>query len=212
MAANLHLVTPTSNSNKCNYAAAHAGGGRKPNTELRPREYLEPGEVERMISAARKTRNSTRDAALVMLMYRHGLRVQEAANLRWLDVDLDAEKIQIRRLKGRSAKASHPAQHPLSGPELRILKQLRRENPACEHVFGGMAKRTMQWTITKLGEKIGLPFPVHAHMLRHALGFVMANKGVDTRTLGDFMGHRSLDSTMIYTQIAPARFATMWED
>ena len=85
------------------------------NADVRPREYLTPDEVERVIDQASKHgRHGPRDAALLMLAYRHGLRVSELIALRWDMVDLKQVLLHVNRLKN-----GIPSVHPLRGPELR---------------------------------------------------------------------------------------------
>jgi site-specific recombinase XerD len=62
-----------------------------------------------------------------------------------------------------------------------------------------------QKLIERLGEAAKLPFPIHVHMLRHAAGYALAARGVDTRTLQAFMGHRSIANTVVYTAVADKR-------
>src|SRR6185312_11514181 len=87
---------------------------RRRNDEVRAREHLTPDEVETLMKAARKRgRYGQRDAAMVLVAYRHGLRVSELVALRWRDIDLDHARMMVRRLKGSEAGA-----HPLAGDEL----------------------------------------------------------------------------------------------
>jgi integrase len=103
---------------------------RQPNSATRTREHLLPDEVERLLKATRKNRNPIRDYTLVLLMFRRAMRVSEAIRLRWADVDLQAERIFVKRLK-----SGVDSTEPLSGIELRYLKQLRRKNPNSSWVF-----------------------------------------------------------------------------
>ena len=104
---------------------------RGKNEDLRPREYLTPDEVERLMDQAGKLgRHSARDAALLLLAYRHGLRVSELVALRWDMVDLKQGLIHVTRLKN-----GIPSVHPLRGPELRALRKLARAYPETQYVF-----------------------------------------------------------------------------
>ena len=97
---------------------------RAPNSELRPREYLTEKEIERLQDAARKrSRYGHRDATMILLTYRHGLRASEVCSLRWDQIELDSGRLHVRRAKGGIDNV-----HPLSGKEIRALRQLRREN------------------------------------------------------------------------------------
>jgi integrase len=129
---------------------------------------------------------------------------------RWQQVHLDTATIDIRR-----AKNGTPGIHGLQGDELRLLRALRREHPHADFVFLSERKAPLsvdgaQKLIERLGEAAKLPFPIHAHMLRHAAGYALAARGVDTRTLQAFMGHRSIANTVIYTAVADKRIRNIW--
>ena len=184
---------------------------RRPNAESRSREYLTESEVEKLIKAAEKVgRHGHRDATLILITYRHALRVTELVSLRWDAIDLAKGFIHINRLKnGRDGT------HPLSGREIRALRRLKREYPDTPHVFvsergGPMTSSNVRKMLTRAGEGLGMP--IHPHMLRHGCGFKLANQGIDTRSIQAFMGHSSIASTVIYTEIAPQRFKGFWKD
>jgi type 1 fimbriae regulatory protein FimB/type 1 fimbriae regulatory protein FimE len=105
----------------------------------------------------------------------------------------------------------------LGGEELRALRRLQREYPASRHVFitergGPLTTSTVRHLVKRAGELAGIPFPVHPHQLRHAAGFALANKGTDTRTLQHWLGHRAIQHTVRYTELAAGRFNGIWED
>ena len=185
---------------------------RVANTERRTREHLTPGEVERVIKAANRVgRHGARDAALVQVMYRHGLRVSELVALRWDQIDLKQGLLHVNRLKN-----GVPSTHPVRGPELRALRQLQRDYPGA-YVFstergGPMTTATVRKMVTRAGEVAKLSFPIHPHMLRHACGFKLANDGHDTRALQHYLGHKSIQHTTRYTEMAPDRFKNFWRD
>jgi site-specific recombinase XerD len=66
--------------------------------------------------------------------------------------------------------------------------------------------------LVALDRSRGADFPVHAHMLRHACGYKLANDGHPTRSLQDYLGHRNIQHTVRYTELAPARFRDFWRD
>jgi integrase len=200
----------------CSTAVNRNVGGRprrRTNAELRSREYLTPSEVDRLMKAAAKSgRYGQRDATLILIAYRHGLRVGELVSLRWDQVDFRASLLHVRRSKNGT-----PSTHPLRGPELRALRQLRRDWPEGEYVF--VTERGGPWTtdnarkmVARAGEVAKLGFPVHPHQLRHACGFVLANKGHDTRALQHYLGHKNIAHTVRYTELAPDRFKSFWAD
>lgn len=186
---------------------------RVPNRDRRSREYLTPDEVEKlMASAARLGRHGHRDSALILLAYRHALRVGEIVALRWDQIDLKQGLLHVNRLKNGVAST-----HPLRGPELRALRRLKRDYPSSAYVFvtergGPMTADNVRKLIARAGEAAGLPFPVHPHMLRHATGFKLANEGHDTRAIQHYMGHRNIQHTVRYTEMAPDRFKDFWRD
>lgn len=186
---------------------------RRPNRERRTREYLTPQEVERLLDAAGdQGRYGQRDRTLLLLMYRHGLRVSEAVSLRWEQVDLKAGLLHVNRLKNGVAST-----HPLRGPELRALRRLRREWPNSPYLFvsergGPMTASNVRKLIARAGEVAAIAFPVHPHMLRHACGFKLANDGHDTRALQHYLGHKNIAHTVRYTELTPERFKRFWSD
>jgi integrase len=185
---------------------------RKPNAEYRSREHLTEREVERLIEAVKDNRQGHRDATMVLIAFRHGLRAAELIDLRWDQVDLDNALLHVRRLKNGS-----PASHPLTGRELRALRRLQREQPKSPFVFisergAPFSKRGFQAMVERAGDAAGFDMKIHAHMLRHACGFKLANEGVDTRTIQAYLGHKSIQHTVRYTELAPTRFKSLFRD
>jgi len=174
------------------------------------REYLTEKEVDRLIEAARKRgRNGPRDAAAILLAYRHGLRAAELCSLRWSQIDLRNGRLHVNRAKGGIESV-----HPLHGPELRALRPLQQGSP---YVFVTEAGTpvTPAWflrMIQRTGKAAKLPFPIHPHMRQHSTGYKLANQGEDTRSLAHYLGHRNLQSTARYTALAPDRFKGFWKD
>lgn len=181
------------------------------NATGRSREYLTASEMEALLSAAKQSpRNAHRNYMIVLLGYRHGLRAGELADLRWSDISFEDGTILCRRLKG-----SKDSTHPLQGDEMRGLRKLQREAPQSPFVFcngkgSPLAQSAISTTIKRLGAGL-FPFPIHAHMLRHACGYYLANRGIDTRTIQDYLGHRNIQHTMRYTELAPGKFKGLWD-
>ncbi len=186
---------------------------RVPNRERRSREYLTPDEVEKLMTAAGRTgRYGHRDAALILIGYRHALRVSELTALRWEQVDMKQGLMHINRLKNGT-----PSTHPLRGPELRALRRLQRDSDGGPYIFtterkGPMTADNVRKIVARAGKLAGLTFPVHPHMLRHAAGYKLANDGNDTRSIQVYLGHRSIVHTARYTELAPDRFRNFWRD
>jgi site-specific recombinase XerD len=185
---------------------------RRKNADLRTREYLTAYEVEALMAAARQNRYGHRDATMILIAFRHGLRASEAVDLRWDQVDFNRAVLHVRRAKG-----GPPSVHPLTGAEMRALRRLQREGEASPFVFvsergapfttAGLARMIERATVTA-----GLKLKVHPHMLRHACGFALANAGHDTRALQAFLGHRNIQHTVRYTELAPNRFKSFWKN
>ena len=208
--SHLALVAPTTVNGTVDKAGPPK---RRRNAEVRSREYLTDAEVNRLISAAGENRNGHRDATMILVAYRHGLRAGELVTLRWDAIDFAHGRLHVSRLKG-SAKSVHP----LSGRELRALRRLKREqDPASPFIF--TIERGAPFTtagfrkmVARLGVAADFDFPVHPHMLRHACGFKLANDGVDTRSLQAYLGHKNIQHTVRYTELAPTRFKHFWRD
>ena len=186
---------------------------RVTNKERRSREFLTETEVEKLMAAAEKEgRHGHRDATIILIAYRHALRVSELIALRWDQVDFNQGLLHIRRIKN-----GNPSTHPLRGPELRALRRLQRDYPNSPYVFTGERKgplttSTIRKMVTRAGVVSGLQFPVHPHMLRHAAGFKLANDGQDTRAIQQYLGHRNICHTVRYTELSPERFKDFWQD
>lgn len=185
---------------------------RRPNTDTRTREYLTEGEIEKLIKAAKKNRWGHRDATMMLVAYKHGLRSSELVGLRWDQVEFGRNaSLHVRRVKNGT-----PSVHPLSGDELRAVRQIQREQePKSPFVF--TSERGSPFTtagfarmIERAGIEAGFSFKAHPHMLRHACGFTLANKGHDTRALQAYLGHKNIQHTVRYTDMAPTRFKNFW--
>ena len=183
---------------------------RAKNADLRTREYLTEHEIDALMAAARQNRYGHRDAAMILVSFRHGLRVSEAVDLRWEQVDFNRAVLHVRRSKGGS-----PSVHPLSGLEMRALRRLQRESEASPFLF--VSERGAPFTTAGLARMIGragsaaaLGLKVHPHMLRHACGFKLANDGHDTRSLQAYLGHKNIQHTVRYTELSPIRFKNFW--
>ena len=184
---------------------------RKPNAELRTREYLTDAEVAKLTEAAKANRWGHRDATMVLVAFRHGLRASELTDLRWDQIDFNTATLAVRRVKQGS-----PSTHPILGDELRALRKLQREQePKSPFVF--TSERGSPFTtagfarlVERAGESAGFGFKAHPHMLRHACGFALANKGHDTRALQAYLGHKNIQHTVRYTELSPDRFKDFW--
>ena len=187
---------------------------RKPkNDERREREHLTAHEVDRLMKAAKSIgRHVHRDSTMILLAYRHGLRVSELVRLKWLQVDLFQGLLYVHRRKG----GVHTT-HPLAGVEIRALRKLQRDYPETDFLFiserkGPITDHTFRKLLTRAAIGAEFKFSVHPHMLRHATGFKLANDGVDTRSIQHYLGHKSIRHTTRYTELASDRFKNFWTD
>jgi type 1 fimbriae regulatory protein FimB len=180
---------------------------RRANTAYRVREHLTEAEVTKLLAALKRNRHGHRDWLIGLMIYRHGLRVSEACDLRWDDIDLAARTIVVRRLKG-----SRDSTHYLERDELWGLRRLPKQSA---YVFvnerGDPFKRERIATmIQRAGAATNIPFAVHVHMLRHSCGYALANKGMDTRRLQHYLGHASITNTVRYSAMSPEPFRDIW--
>jgi integrase len=185
---------------------------RLPNSALRTREHLTLAEVEKLIEAAKRNRWGQRDALMILLAFRHGLRAGEVVDLRWEQIDFAGAVLHVRRIKNGS-----PSTHPLTGRELRALRQHQRAAPGSPFVFvsergAPLNPAGFSRMVERAGKAAGLGLKAHAHMLRHACGYALANAGHDTRALQAYLGHRNIQNTVRYSELAPTRFARWWQD
>ena len=133
------------------------------------------------------------------------------AGLQWSQVEFGRNAaLHVRR-----AKNGTPSVHPLQGDELRALRELQRQFPDSGYVFasergGPLTTDAINLLVKSIGKRAGLPFPVHAHMLRHACGYALANAGHDTRRIQSWLGHRSIQHTVRYTELSAAPFKEFW--
>ncbi len=184
---------------------------RPKNLDVRSREHLLSNEVDALMKAAgRVGRHRLRDRTLILVAYRHGLRVSELVGLKWDQFDLKRAQVHINRLKNGSA-----ATHPIEGDELRLLRRLQREYPDTPFLFttergGPLTRSTVSKLISRAGQNAAIKFPVHPHMLRHGTGFYLANKGIPTRTIQAYLGHKSIQHTVRYTELSASAFNGLW--
>jgi type 1 fimbriae regulatory protein FimB len=178
----------------------------------RTRDYLSEEEFAVLLQGTPRSRYRWRNAAMLMLTFYHGLRVTELCRLKRQDVDLTHGRIWIQRIKG-----SLSTEQPLQADELRTLKRYLTQRGHAQLPWLFLNERGDQFTRSSInylvgitGVRAGLQFHVHPHMLRHGCGYALANAGHDTRSLQAYLGHKNIQHTVRYTELAPDRFKDFW--
>jgi site-specific recombinase XerD len=178
------------------------------------KNFLTDAEMKKFLDAARKGRHSVRDFCLMLVTYRHGLRVSELIDIRLKDLDLETGRLFVRRVKG-----SLSTHQPVEGDALRAIRAWLRErenypNANSNYLFlserGPLTRQAVNYLVTQTGKRAKLKFAVNPHMLRHSTGYFLANKGYDTRLIQDYLGHKNIMHTVKYTRTAAHRFEGMW--
>ena len=174
------------------------------------RRFLTAKEVQAMMQAARQGPTGERDYCLILLAFRHGMRISEL-------LDLHEGRVNVRRLKNGFSTI-----HPLRFDEREAIErwsQVRAGWKAAaktDALFisrrGTPLSRQQAYRIIRsAGENAGTVTHTHPHMLRHACGYELAERGTDTRLIQDYLGHRNIRHTVRYTASNAARFAGIWE-
>jgi len=181
----------------------------------RTKDYLTEAEMKRFLDAARSGRHGVRDYALLLMAYRHGMRVSELIDVRLSDVDLVTARLFVRRKKG-----SLSTHQPIEGDELRAIKawlrqrSLNNSSNCSPFLFlserGPMTRQAVSYLVGQTGRRADLSSRVHPHTLRHSCGYYLANRGYDTRLIQDYLGHRNIAHTVRYTRTAATRFEGLW--
>jgi site-specific recombinase XerD len=178
------------------------------------KNFLTEAEMKKFLAAARKSRHSVRDFCLILMAYRHGLRVSELVDIRLKDLDFDSARIFVRRLKG-----SLSTHQPIEGDELRAIRVWLRErenypNAHSNYLFlserGPMTRQSVNYLVERARNRAKLSFKVTPHSIRHSTGYYLANKGYDTRLIQDYLGHKNIAHTVRYTRTAAHRFEGLW--
>jgi type 1 fimbriae regulatory protein FimB len=180
----------------------------------RGKDFLTEAEMKRFLDAARGARHGARDHAMMLMTFRHGLRVSELVDLRLKDIDLGTARLYVRRKKG-----SLSTHQPIEGDEMRALRlwlreRERRSDARSTYLFlserGPMTRQAVNYLVAQCGKRARLRFHVHPHMLRHSTGYYLANRNYDTRLVQDYLGHRNIAHTVRYTRTAAVRFEGLW--
>lgn len=181
------------------------------------RKYLTQDEVYRLMDAAQSMSFPERNRCLIMMAFIHGFRASELLDLRLSDIDASGKQLNIRRIKNGFSTT-----HPLLPDEYNLIKLWLKQRKLIENGVEGdwlfslpetppYQQTTFFSIIREAGKRAGLAVKAHPHMLRHACGFALADNGVDTRLLQDYLGHRNIQHTVRYTASNAARFKGVWK-
>lgn len=179
------------------------------------RKHLTPSEVERLLEVALQGNNPERDYCLIRICFTHGCRVSEINSRKISDIDLKENNIYVHRLKNGFSTTQ-----PLLKIEVIALKKwlsVRKgyRNSDSDWLFlsrkgNPLSRQRIYKLMRQFSELAGLDINAHPHMLRHACGFALADRGVDTRLIQDYLGHRNIQHTVLYTASNPLRFKEVW--
>ena len=183
------------------------------------RKYLSREEIELLLSEASRNSWPERNYCLILMGFLHGFRISELLGLRLSDIDMRAKVIYVRRIKN-----GFSTQQPLLPRELRALKTWLNYRATLFHVDESndwvfvsragnpLTRQAINKLLRQLSERAMLPVMVHPHMLRHACGYALADQGLDTRLIQDYLGHRNIKHTVLYTASNSARFKKVWQN
>lgn len=182
------------------------------------RKHLTRGEVGRLLLQAAAGRAPERDTCLIWMGFIHGCRVSELTGLRLADLDMDDGCLYISRLKNGLSTT-----HPLEATEKRLLQRWLEKRQFCRNLDDQdwlflsqkgyrLSRQRIFRMLREYGRRAGLEVEAHPHMLRHACGYALADNGADTRVIQDYLGHRNIQHTVLYTAANAGRFRDLWEE
>ncbi|EMX6285268.1 tyrosine-type recombinase/integrase [Providencia rettgeri] len=182
---------------------------------MKQRKFITRNEIDELLTATKQGRHAERDYCLLLMGFLHGFRVSELSRLALQDIDLIQKVIYVRRLK-KGLSTIQPL-HPTEIDALEAWLAKRQFFTAAEDKWLFISQKHQplsRYQIFRLIEKYGklanLKVKAHPHMLRHACGYALADLGRDTRLIQDYLGHRNISHTVIYTASNEKRFNGIW--
>lgn len=179
------------------------------------RKHLTTFEIEKMLEATANSSNHQRNYCLLLMCFLHGARVSEIISWRLSDIDFNAGHIYIKRLKNGFSTV-----HPLITREKKVLKtwlQVRETYPnhQSDYLFISrkgtpLSRQQVYLLVKRYSAMAAISIQAYPHMLRHSCGYALADRGIDTRLIQDYLGHRNIRHTVIYTASNPERFRNVW--
>lgn len=160
--------------------------------------FLSLDEALALVQSLKSSKNRDKDQnlALILLLYGAGLRVSEACQLRWDQVNLSQQTIIVK------GKGGHERKVALVGLLVEALKNLPRTGN--RYVFGehSLDTRKAYEIVRQAGIQADLLRPLHPHALRHSFATHMLTSGTDLRVLQELLGHKSLTATQKYLHLS----------
>lgn len=196
------MVEESTNHQKQNYGSYSERG--------KDRLHLFDEEITRCYNVISDRKYKQRDRLIFTLLLKHGFRAIELINLKWSDIDWQTQQMSVVRAKGGTN-----AMHPILGDTLRQLRAVRtwQGNPKGGYVIsttppklGQLTTRAVNKIIAEIGEAAGLEARLSPHQLRHTCGYMLAQKGIDTRTIQAYLGHTNIQHTVRYTALSSKQF------
>lgn len=183
------------------------------------RKYLTPSEFQTVYDGLKTAFTSTliRNRAMLLLMYRHGLRASETLNLKWSNISKEDQNILIERLKNGKSGV-----HPIAADELQALNRLRNDYKSKKisstfiflNYSNGipLTRRAITQIFDYINKANLIDIYITPHTLRHSCGYYLANEGHSIRLIQDYLGHRNIQNTEIYTELSAKKFeAIRWK-
>jgi type 1 fimbriae regulatory protein FimB len=181
-------------------------------------DYLTKEEMSQLLAASKapgNSRNPVRNYAILLLMFRHGLRVSELCRLRLTDVNVSTKEMHVNRLKDCDS-----GPHDLLEGEAPAIKawlaersdMIRGTGKSPETLFISeqlrpLSRTTVWLMITRIAKAARLDhLSIHPHTMRHSAGYAMVNSGTDIRISQGYLGHKDISSTVRYTHLDKKRF------